>query len=89
LATAYCAGRHFVVEDRRRLAQKVRRDHREQGGETVFVVGQSIAERLLHGAAARTNQQVDVSDLVAVANERFADTSTTNLAHETNSLPMR
>jgi hypothetical protein len=38
---------------------------------------------LLHGAAAGTDQQVDVSDLVAVADERLADTGTSNLGHET------
>src|SRR4029078_2676883 len=77
---------HLVVKDRWGLAQKVRRDHRKQGGEAIFVVGQRIGECLLYGAPARTKQQIDVSNFVAVADYRLASTSTTDLGHETPSL---
>ena len=72
----------LVVEDRRGLAQKVRRNHRKQGGEAVLVVGQGIAERRLDGAAARTEKQIDMSDFVAVTDKRLADTNSTDLGHE-------
>src|SRR5690242_10060901 len=77
---------HLVVEDRWGLAEKVRRDHREQRGEAILVVGQCIAERLFDGAATRTNEQIDMSNFVAVADERLANTRTTYLGHETPSL---
>jgi hypothetical protein len=36
----------------------------------------------LDGAAAGTDQQIDVSNFVALANERFTDTYATDLGHE-------
>ena len=65
--------RHFVEQDGRRLDEEVRRHDREQGGEAVLVVGERIGERRFGGAAARSDEQVDVSDFVAVTDERFAD----------------
>src|SRR4029077_4518793 len=74
--------RHLVVEDRWGLREKVGRDHRKKRGEAVLVVGQSIAERGLHSAAAGTDQQIDVSNFIAVTDERFTYTDTTNLGHK-------
>jgi hypothetical protein len=39
----------------------------------------------LDGAAARAKQQINVSNLVAFANERFTDTYATDLGHEVTS----
>jgi hypothetical protein len=36
----------------------------------------------LDGTASRTNKQIDVSHLVAFANERFTDTYATDLGHD-------
>src|SRR5262245_11343906 len=72
----------LVVKDRRGFAEKVRRNHRKQGGEAVLVVGQRIAERRLDGAAARTEKQIDMGDFVAVTDKRLADTNSTDLGHE-------
>jgi len=44
-----------------------------------------MAESRLDGATARAKQQINVSNLVAIANERFADTYTTDLGHELTS----
>src|SRR6476646_4776735 len=52
-------------------------------GEAVLVIGQSIAKSGLHGAAARTDEQVDMSNFIAVTDERFTYTNTTNLGHLT------
>jgi hypothetical protein len=39
----------------------------------------------LDGAASRANEQINMSNLVAFANERFTDTYATDLGHELTS----
>ena len=87
LATAYCAGpnictaclsildRDFGNHDRRRLGQEVRGQHGEQRSEPVLVVGQAMDPEGRFGrTAARSNEQIDMRDFVAVANQRLSDT---------------
>ena len=65
--------RHLVEQDRVGLDEQVRRDDGEQSGEAVLIVDERIGESGLGRAAARTHQQVDMRDLIALADERFAD----------------
>ena len=65
--------RHLVEHDGRGLDSEVRRDDREQRREAVLVVDERVGERGLGGAAARPDDEVDVRDFVALADQRFAD----------------
>ena len=71
----------LVEEDRVRLGQQVRRDDGEQRGEAVLVVDEGIGESRLGGAAARSDQQVDVGDFIAFADERLADHELVDQGH--------
>jgi hypothetical protein len=62
---------HLVEEKRVGLAGQVRRDDRQQGGEPVLVVGERVREGRTRMTRLRANDQVDVGDLVAVADERL------------------
>jgi serine/threonine-protein kinase len=65
--------RHLGDEDRGRLAQQVRRQHGQQVRVPLFLVRQRRGESRAHGAVLRANQQINVGDLVAFANQRLAD----------------
>ncbi len=73
--------RHLVEQHRVGLGRQIGRDHRQQGGEPVLVVGQAVAKRSLDRTAARTDQQVDVSDFVPIADQRLAHTNFGDLGH--------
>src|SRR5262249_34074201 len=67
--------------DGRRFRHQVRGHDREQRGETVFVVGQGVSERRLGGASARSHDEIDVSNFVALANERFPNAQSIDFRH--------
>ena len=73
--------RHLVEHDSGGLDHEIGRDDREQGGEAVLVVAQSVRERSLHGAAAGADEKVDMGDLVAFADKRLADAHFGDLRH--------
>src|SRR4029077_3519452 len=66
--------RHFIEHYGCRLDHQVRGYHRQWRREAVLVVRQTVGECLLGGAPTRPHDEIDVSDLVAFANERFAST---------------
>src|SRR5262249_41382009 len=72
----------LVVKDRVRLAGEVRRDDREKRGEAVLVVRQSVAESRFGSRAARPDNKIDMSDLVAVADKRLADQDFVDFGHK-------
>jgi hypothetical protein len=55
----------FVEHDGVRPAQQVGSNHCQQGGEAVFVVGDSVGKRAFSSAAARTHDEVDMGNFVA------------------------
>ena len=63
----------LVEQDRVRLDQQVRRNHREQRREAVLVVDQRVRKGFFSRRAARTHDQIDVRNFIAVANQRFAN----------------
>ena len=63
------------------MQAQVRRDDGEKRREAVLVVRQSVAERRFGSRAARSDEEVDMSDLVAVADERLADHNFIDLGH--------
>ena len=73
--------RHLVEQDRVGLAQQVRRDDREQRREAVLVVDERVGEGELGRRAARTHDQVDMRDFVAVADQRLADQHLVDQSH--------
>ena len=79
----------LVEHHGRGFGHEVRRDHREERGKAVFVVGQSRGEGRFRGAAARPDDEVDVGDLIAVADQRLADKEFLNLSHLTSSQEWR
>ena len=64
-----------------RLAQQVRRDDRQQRREAVLVVDQRIGEGELGRRAARTHDQVDMRNFIAVADQRLADQHLVDQSH--------
>src|SRR5438874_1019355 len=56
-------------------------NQRKKRGKSILVVGETIAEGCLDRATARTDQKVDVSNFVAVANQRLAHTGFGDLRH--------
>ena len=60
---------HLVEHHGARFAGQVRRDYRQQRGKTVFIVHQTVAESGLCSRAARSDQQIDVRNLVAVTHQ--------------------
>ena len=74
--------RHLVKEDRVRLHRQVRRDDRQERGEAVLVVGQRMGKRRLGGAAARPDDEIDMGDFVALADQRLADHELVYRGHE-------
>ena len=63
------------------LHEQIWSDHREQCGETILVVGKRIGKRRFGRAAARSHDEVDVSDFVTVTDEQFADAELVYLGH--------
>ncbi len=80
---------HLVEQNRRRLAGQVWGHQRKQRGEAFLVVRQGIRERGLGCAAARSDQEIDVGDLVAFADERFTDAEFRDLCHLPTLLPRK
>jgi len=72
--------RHLVEQNGRGLDEQVGSHHREQRGETILIVGKGSRERRFGRAAARSNDEIDMSNFVAVPDERFADTELVYLA---------
>ena len=72
--------RHLVEHHGVGLDEQIRCDHRQQRGEAVLVVGERVRERPLRRRTARTDDEIDVRDLVAVADQRLADTRSLRLA---------
>ena len=72
---------NLVVQNRVRLAGEVRSDDGEERRKAVLVVRQRVAERCFSSRTARTDNEVDVRDFVAVADERFADHYFINFGH--------
>jgi len=73
--------RHLVEQNGRGLDEQVGSHHREQRGETILIVGKGSRERRFGRAAARSNDEIDMSNFVAVPDERFADTELVYLGH--------
>ena len=65
--------RDLVEEDRVGLRRQVRRHDREQRGEAVLVVRERVGERRAGRARLRSDDQVDVRHLVAIADQRLTD----------------
>ena len=65
--------RDLVGHERVGLRGQVGRNDREEVRVALALVEQSLGERLADGPVLRANQQVDVSDLVALADERLAN----------------
>src|SRR5258706_13119596 len=63
--------RDLVEQDRVRLGRQVRRDDGEEGRETVLVVRQRVAKCGARGPRFGTDDQVDMGNLVAVADQRL------------------
>jgi hypothetical protein len=80
---------HLVEQNRRGLGEQVRSNHREQRGEAFLVVRQRMRERGFGCASARSDQEIDVGDLVAVADERFTDAEFRDLRHLPTLLPRK
>src|ERR1700674_3061220 len=80
---------HLVEQNRRGLGEQIRSDHREQRGEAFLVVRQRMRECGFGCASARSDQQIDVGDLVAVADERFTDAEFRDLRHLPTLLPRK
>lgn len=74
--------RDLVEQDRVGLGEQVRRDDREKRGEAVLIVDERIRESAFRGAAARTHDQIDMRNFIAVADERFADAEFRYLGHD-------
>ena len=60
---------HLVEQDGVRLAGHVRRENGQQRGEAVLVVRQGVAEGVLCRAAARADDQVDMGNFIALADQ--------------------
>ena len=73
--------RDLVEQDCVRLGQKVRGDDGEKRREAVLVVDQRIGESQFGGAAARSDQQIDMSDFITFADERLADHELVDQGH--------
>ena len=71
--------RHFVEHHRIGLADQVRSNHRQQRGETVFVIGERIAESRFRGASARPQNQIDMGNFISVTDQSFANHHSINL----------
>src|SRR5215472_2571941 len=65
--------RHLVEQDGIRLAGHVWRQDGEQRGEAVLVVREGVAEGMLCRTAARSDDQVDMGNFVALADQGLAD----------------
>src|SRR4051812_11053239 len=65
--------RHLVRKDRVRLSGEVGRDHREQVRVPLLLVDEGVRERLADRPALGADQEVDVRDLVALADERLSN----------------
>ena len=74
---------YLVKQDRRGLAHEVWCDHGEQGGKTILVVGERVGKCRFRRAAPRSDHEIDVSNFVAIADERFADAELVYLCHTT------
>ena len=65
----FCALDGDLIEHHRiRTGDQIRRDNRQQRCKAILVIGQGVAERGFDCRTARSNQQVDMSDFVTVAN---------------------
>ena len=73
--------RYLVEEERIGLARQVRTHHCQQSREPILVIRQRVAERRLCSRTARSDDEVDVRDLVAVADERLANHHFVDFGH--------
>src|SRR5918994_1043618 len=64
--------RDLVGHDRVRLGREVGRHHREEVRVTLLLVDQGFRERFANRPALRADQEVDVRDLVTLADERLS-----------------
>lgn len=65
--------RHFRDHDRSRFANQVRRDDGEQARVAGTLCRECVGKSHAHWTVLIANEQIDVGDFIAVANEAFAD----------------
>ena len=65
--------RDLVEEQGVGLGREIRRHYREQSREAILVVCKRIAERRAGRPRLGANDQVDVRDLVAIADQRLTE----------------
>src|SRR6266436_5427090 len=63
------------------LGQQVRSHHRQKRRKSVLLVRESAHERRFGRAAARSQYEIDVSDFVAITDERFTDAESLHYCH--------
>ncbi|CAG9261580.1 hypothetical protein PUN4_390020 [Paraburkholderia unamae] len=73
--------RHFVEQDRVRLGEQVRCDDCKQRCEAILIVGERVAKCGFRSRTSRSDQQVDVRDFVAIADERLSYQDAIDLGH--------
>jgi len=73
--------RDLVEQDRRRLAEQIRRYDSKERGEAVLVVRQSVGECRFDRASTRAHDEVDVGHFVTLTDERFTHASSVDLCH--------
>ena len=78
--------RHLVEQDRGRLGGQIGGQNGEKGRKTVLVVGQRVGEGGFRRAAPRTNDEVDMGDFIAIADQQLANHKLVNLSHAHSSL---
>ncbi len=73
--------RHLVEQNRVRFGEQVWGDDGKQRCEAILIVGERIAKCGFRSRTSRSDQQVDMCDLVAVAYERLSYQDAIDLGH--------